>query len=78
MSILSTLTREQRDAVIGAVCPWCAHKVSLGCITTATGADWYHYIDGQKFDCKAHPLRELIYNADRAAERDAEWAENIA
>jgi hypothetical protein len=80
--ILTTLTKEQREAVIGAVCPWCAHKIPAGSISTANGWDSYHYIDGQKPACKAQALRDAIYSADRAveaqAERDRELLEYIA
>jgi hypothetical protein len=80
--ILATLTKEQREAVIGAVCPWCAHKVNTGSISAATGWHLYHYIDGQQPACKAQHLREAIYSADRAveaqAERDRELLECIA
>ena len=67
--ILATLTKEQREAVIGAVCPWCAHKVATGSTSTATGWHSYHYIDGQKPACKAAALREAIAMAQMAVER---------
>jgi hypothetical protein len=80
--ILATLTKEQREAVIGAVCPWCKHKIGITYRTTVNGCDATHYIDGHTTPCKAHPLREAIYSADRAVEaqveRDRELLEYIA
>jgi hypothetical protein len=70
--ILATLTKDQREAVIGAVCPWCAHKIGISSVSTADGWDTYHYIDGQKPLCKADALRRAIFSADQAVERKQE------